>query len=80
MLATLGRRQRRQACFLGGDVRALRSNRQPRTMTDNAQEGAAAAAAPDGAEQQQQQQQDVAAQVQQVTASLQELLKKPEAE
>ena len=50
----------------------------PCTMTESAQEAAAAAAAPEGAEQQQQQ--DVAAQVQQVTASLQELLRKPEAE
>ena len=48
-------------------------------MTDGPQDGAAPAAAAQAAEQQQQEQQ-VAAQVEQLTYSLQDLLKKPEAE
>lgn len=50
-------------------------------MTDGPQDGAApAAAAQDGGVEQQQQEQQVAAQVEQLTYSLQDLLKKPEAE
>ena len=80
--AALGRRQRRHHLQARSQRLALHRDRvSPCTMTDGPQDGAApAAAAQDGGVEQQQQQQQVAAQVEQLTYSLQDLLKKPEAE
>lgn len=81
MLAALGRRRQRwQRSFgpLGCILCALLCG--ICTMTDGPQDGAAPAAAAQPPAEQQQQEQQVAAQVEQITYSLQDLLKKPEAE
>lgn len=80
MLGGAGAAAAAEPALPSGPLAASNCNRVDRCiMTDGPQDGAAPAAAAQAAEQQQQEQQ-VAAQVEQLTYSLQDLLKKPEAE